>query len=80
MILTLLHYIKPRGKNMIDNKWVTEFSKLDDEHLLEKFNDISERLTNMIAIENMDELMDQQDALEQIMISKGIMNANGELK
>jgi len=34
----------------------------------------------MIAIENMDELMDQQDALEQIMISKGIMNANGELK
>ena len=65
---------------MIDNKWVLEFSKLDDEHLLEKYNEISEKLTNMIAIDNMDELMDQQDALEQIMVDKGLIDSNGQLK
>jgi hypothetical protein len=65
---------------MIDNKWVAEFSKLDDEHLLEKYNEISERLSNMIAIDNMDELMDQQDALEQVMIDKGLIDSNGQLK
>ena len=65
---------------MIDNKWIVEFSKLDDEHLLEKYNEISEKLTNMIAIDNMDELMDQQDALEQIMIDKGLIDSNGQLK
>ena len=65
---------------MIDNKWIVEFSKLDDEHLLEKYNEISEKLTNMIAIDNMDELMDQQDALEQIMVDKGLIDSNGQLK
>lgn len=65
---------------MIDNKWVLEFSKLDDEHLLEKYNEISEKLTNMIAIDNMDELMDQQDALEQVMTDKGLIDSNGQLK
>jgi hypothetical protein len=65
---------------MIDNKWVTEFSKLSAEALLEKFNDISEKLTNMIAIENMDELMDQQDALTTVMIEKGLMTEDGQLK
>ena len=65
---------------MIDNKWIVEFSKLDDEHLLEKYNEISEKLTNMIAIDNMDELMDQQDALEQIMTDKGLIDSNGQLK
>ena len=65
---------------MIDNKWIVEFSKLDNEHLLEKYNEISEKLTNMIAIDNMDELMDQQDALEQIMIDKGLIDSNGQLK
>jgi hypothetical protein len=34
----------------------------------------------MIAIDDVDDLMDQQDALEQIMIDKGVMNSNGELK
>lgn len=65
---------------MIDNKWIVEFSKLDNEHLLEKYNEISEKLTNMIAIDNMDELMDQQDALEQVMINKGLIDSNGQLK
>ena len=65
---------------MIDNKWVVEFSKLDNEHLLEKYNEISEKLTNMIAIDNMDELMDQQDALEQVMTDKGLIDSNGQLK
>lgn len=65
---------------MIDNKWIVEFSKLDDEHLLEKYNEISEKLTNMIAIDNMDELMDQQDALEQVMTDKGLIDSNGQLK
>ena len=65
---------------MIDNKWVLEFSKLDDEHLLEKYNEISEKLTNMIAIDNMDELMDQQDALEQVMTDKGLIDSDGQLE
>ena len=65
---------------MIDNKWIVEFSKLDNEHLLEKYNEISEKLTNMIAIDNMDELMDQQDALEQVMTDKGLIDSNGQLK
>jgi hypothetical protein len=34
----------------------------------------------MIAIDNMDELMDQQDALEQVMIDKGLIDSNGQLK
>jgi hypothetical protein len=48
--------------------------------LLEKYNEISEKLTNMIAIDNMDELMDQQDALEQVMTDKGLIDSNGQLK
>lgn len=63
-----------------NNKWVVEFSKLDNEQLLEKFNEISEKLTNMIAIDDIDDLMDQQDAIEQIMIDKGIMDKDGQLK
>jgi hypothetical protein len=34
----------------------------------------------MIAIENMDELMDQQDALTTVMIEKGLMTEDGQLK
>jgi hypothetical protein len=63
-----------------NNKWVVEFSKLDNEQLLEKFNEISEKLTNMIAIDDINDLMDQQDAIEQIMIDKGIMDKDGQLK
>jgi hypothetical protein len=34
----------------------------------------------MIAIDDIDDLMDQQDAIEQIMIDKGIMDKDGQLK
>ena len=63
-----------------NNHWYIEFSKLNAEDLLEKYNAIQDKITTMIAIDDVDDLMDQQDALEQIMIDKGIMNSNGELK
>jgi hypothetical protein len=34
----------------------------------------------MIAIDDINDLMDQQDAIEQIMIDKGIMDKDGQLK
>lgn len=63
-----------------NNHWYIEFSKLNAEDLLEKYNAIQDKITTMIAIDDVDDLIDQQDALEQIMIDKGIMNSNGELK